>query len=396
MPGTFLFTHIPDIRFGAERLDDVPGLIAGYGTTVLLVMGKSSFELSGRKDIFLKSLKNNGITAYSVSVHGEPSPELVDAIAGEYRHSGIDVVCAVGGGSTVDTGKAVSAMLPMDCSVFEFLEGVGTGRQHDGRKVPFIAVPTTAGTGSEATKNAVLSRVGRDGFKKSIRHDNFVPDIAVIDPELMLSCPRSVTASTGMDAVTQLLESYVSTKAAPLTDALAESGLRYAAGNLVPACTDGSGNIDVRAGMAYAALMSGITLANAGLGVVHGFASSVGGLFGIPHGALCGTLLGEATAVTIERLDSDPDSYGAYKKKYAKAGAIFGGLDYHSGIDDNTLCETLIQRLRKLTQDLELPRLGAYGITEADIDTIVDLTGTKNNPGSLGREDIRKIVMNRL
>ncbi len=396
MPGTFVFTHTPQIRFGAGRLNDVPDLIARYGTTALLITGGTSFEASGRKAIFIKALENLGITVYHVSVRNEPSPKLVDSITTAHRKLGIDAVCAVGGGSVIDAGKAVSAMLPQDSSVFEYLEGVGSDKSHDGRKVPFIAIPTTAGTGSEATKNAVLSRVGRDGFKKSIRHDNFVPDTAVIDPELMLSCPRAVTASTGMDALTQLLESYVSTKATPLTDALAESGLVYAAANIVPACYDGAGNIKIRAGMAYATLMSGITLANAGLGVVHGFASSVGGLFNIPHGVLCGTLLGAASAVTIERLDTDPERYKAAKEKYARAGAILEGLDYHAGLDADELCNTLVRRLEKLTVDLELPRLGEFGVTENDIGTILDITGTKNNPGDLGSEDKRKILMKRL
>jgi len=329
-------------------------------------------------------------------VNGEPTPELVDSIVAEFRGRGVDAVCAVGGGSVVDAGKAVSAMLPQDGSVFEYLEGVGSGTPHDGRKVPFIAVPTTAGTGSEATKNAVLSRIGEGGFKKSIRHDNFVPDVAVIDPELMLSCPRSVTASTGMDALTQLLESFVSTKANPMTDALAESGLRYAAEDLVSACSNGAGDITVRAGMAYAALLSGVTLANAGLGVVHGLASSIGGMFDIPHGVVCGSLVGAASEVTIERLNTDPEKYMAAKVKYAMAGAVLDGIEYHPGLDIDSLCRSLVERLNGLTEELDLPRLGEYGMTASDIDAVLDLTGAKNNPGDLGREDIRKIIMRRL
>ena len=191
---------------------------------------------------------------------------------------GIDVVLSTGGGSVIDAGKAVSAMLRVEGSVAEYLEDVGT-RKHPGTKVPFVAVPTTAGTGCEATRNAVLSRVGPDGFKKSLRHDNFLPDAAVVDPVLTLSCPPDITAACGLDALTQLLESFVSTKASVLTDVLALSGLEHIGNSLVPACTNSGQDIDMRANLSYAALMSGITLTSAGLGTVHGFASSIGGLF---------------------------------------------------------------------------------------------------------------------
>ncbi len=235
------------------------------------------------------------------------------------------MVIAIGGGSVMDAGKAISAMVLQNDSVMAYLEGVGEGKQHNGLKVPMIAVATTSGTGSEATKNAVLSQVGENGFKKSLRHDNFVPNVAILDPELMVTCPQSVTVASGLDALTQLLGAYVSTKATPLTDALALSGIEHFKEGFMGVCSGLSKDTQMRGHMAYASLMSGIVLANAGLGIVHGFASSVGGYFDIPHGVVCGTLLGEAVKLNIQLMNQDKDRYNEALKKYAKVGSILTG-----------------------------------------------------------------------
>ncbi len=390
---SFMFSRIPLIHFGAGKFNTLDTIISNFGTTVLIVTGTHSFESSGKKDIIEKALKKISVNPLYLQVKGEPSPGLIDEAVAQFKNSDIDVVCSVGGGSVLDTGKAISAMLLHNDSVFDYLEGVGMGKQHDGVKIPFIAVPTTAGTGSEATKNAVLSNIGTDGYKKSLRHDNLVPDIAVIDPELMLSCPPDITASTGMDAFTQLMESYVSTKSTPLTDALAYSGLWYAANTLIPACTTGAGNTEVRAGMAYAALLSGISLANAGLGVVHGLASVLGGLFDIPHGVVCGTIMGIAVKVTIERLKKEKDSGQHFIAKYARIGTLFSKKN---DIDTEESCNILIQKLVEWTDMLHLPRLSEFGVSESDIDTILDRTDNKNNPVKLDRNDIRIIIESRL
>ena len=360
---------------------------------MLIVTGSQSFVSSGKKDIIDKALRKKSVAPLYFPVSGEPSPYLIDDAVSKFRNSDIYIVCSIGGGSVIDTGKAISAMLLHDDSVFDYLEGVGTGKKHDGVKVPFIAVPTTAGTGSEATKNAVLSCVGPSGFKKSLRHDNFVPDAALIDPELMLSCPPNITASTGMDAFTQLLESYVSTQSTPLTDALAFSGLCHAAENLIPACTTGAGDVEVRAGMAYAALLSGITLANAGLGVVHGLASALGGLFDIPHGVICGTLVGAATRVSISVLKKQKNTGENALKKYARIGALLSGND--SG-DTDRCCELLIIKLEEWTDLLNLPLLNEFGVKESNIENILNSTGNKNNPAKLDRCEIRQIIESRL
>ena len=253
----FKFARIPHIYFGPGKINLLTNLAEQYGNKVLLVTGSQSLEQSGKLDVLLKMLNSAGMQYYVTSVKGEPTPEFVDKTVYNYRNKGIDVVLAVGGGSVVDAGKTVSAMFLLEDSVIDYLEGIGT-KEHHGKKIPFIAVPTTAGTGSEATKNAVIRRVGKDGFKKSLRHDNFVPDITIIDPELVLDCPYDVTVACGMDAFTQLLEAYLSTNASPMTDALAFSGLEYAVKNLPIVCSKGTRNLEARTGMAYAALMSGI------------------------------------------------------------------------------------------------------------------------------------------
>ena len=387
-------SRTPEIHISIGLIDTLGTVMLRYGTKALVIMGKHLTSNNIYSDKINDSISKAGISPCFETSTGEPSPETVDSIVDTYRDKDIDVVCAIGGGSIIDTGKAVSAMLRENDSVLTYLEGVGTAQEHSGRKIPFIAVPTTAGTGSEATKNAVLSRIGADGFKKSLRHDNFVPDIALIDPGLALSCPQSVTASSGMDALCQLIESYVSIKASPMTDALALSGINYAARSLVPVSTDRGDDINLRSDMAYAALCSGITLANAGLGVVHGFASSIGGSFDIAHGVICGTLLAESTRVSIEKclIHNSPENNTALEK-YAHISDILTGKKL---TDRDSSLNELITNLYDWSEKLSMPRLGDYGITRDDIDRIVALTSPKNNPGALDKIDMSVILAKRL
>ncbi len=388
----FKIARIPEIIFGAGKIEMLGRLAAGYGKTAILVTGEGHLKKSGHFDHVVKILHDAGLYIIAISFQNEPSPDFIDSVVMEHADRQVDVVVAVGGGSVVDAGKAISAMLLQEKRVKTYLEGVGTGEPHDGRKLPFIAVPTTSGTGSEATKNAVLSSVSEDGFKKSLRHDNFVPDVALIDPELMLSLPADVTASTGMDAVVQLLEAWVSSQANPMTDALAWSGLEHAARSFLQAAGDGAGNVEVRADMAYAALMSGIALANAGLGVVHGFASVIGGYFRIPHGVVCGTLFAPAVETTILNLLEEDISHPALAK-YARAGSLLSGqeeFDIHKG------CKLLVDTLHRWTSDLKIPPLGAYGVEEFHIPMIVNETGLKNNPSHLSRQQLEEVLRKRI
>lgn len=387
----FSLLPLPAIYFGPGRFSMLAELAGTFGKNILVVTGSHALQRSGRLAELTDGLQSAGMRPAYLVVDREPSPELVDGAVSQYRRLAIDVVLAVGGGSVLDAGKAISAMLRYDLPVERFIEGQEGFMPHDGRKVPFIAVPTTSGTGSEVTNNAVISRVGRSGFKRSLRHAAFVPDIALIDPELMVTVLPELTATSGMDACTQLLEAFTSPFATPYTDALSCSGLEHFSRSFLSACTDRSADSDVRGDIAYAALMSGIALANAGLGIVHGFASSVGGLIDIPHGTLCATLLAEATSENIARLRSIDSGHPALLK-YAKAGAILSGVDseeVHAG------CERLVDTLEAWQEQLSFPRLRSYGLFAGDLDGIVTATRSKSNAVQLDEAAMKRILSKR-
>lgn len=391
----FNFASIPHIIFGPGKLSELFEIIPKFGKNVLFVIGENSLKSSGKWDQLVSELNHRSLSYFKISIVGEPSPLLIDDSVQKFRDKYIELVVAIGGGSVTDAGKAISAMIPKKDSIKNYLEGIGN-KVHDGNKIPFIAIPTTSGTGSEATKNAVISEVGPDGFKKSLRHDNLIPNYAIIDPELMISCPPSITAACGMDAFTQLLEAYVSPKGNPITDALAYSGLKFMSKNLIRAWSTESNDVKVRTALAYGSLISGITLANAGLGIVHGLASPIGGYFDIPHGVVCGTLLSEATKMNIKRLQDKKLIGRDVLRKYAQVGALIVGKN---NIDEEKIdyyCSILTNSLDNWTDQLELDRLGKYGIIMEDIDKIISKTGMKNNPVNLKKEDIREIIINRL
>lgn len=392
MIADFVFGRCPRIVFGAGSFRKLGSLAADFGRTALLVTGSASLKASGKLDYLLGSLEKAGIRFFRLEVKGEPSPELVDEAVLKHRGLGIDFVLAVGGGSVLDTGKAVSAMLPLGTPVEDYLEGVG-GREHPGTKLPFIAVPTTGGTGSEATNNAVISRLGDPGFKRSLRHPCFFPDLAVVDPELSLSCPPQVTAACGLDALTQLLEAYVSTQAAPLPDALALSGMEQVRDCLLPAYRNGDTDLAARAGMSYAALVSGMAISAAGVGLVHGFASAIGGRFPVPHGVACGTLLSAVTRANIEALSESSGELRGILEKYAKAGEVLAGRTAKDAVAG---CRLLLEILDEWTDELRMPRLGAYGLGEGDLRRLAEETSLKNNPVGLDADERFAILAKRL
>jgi alcohol dehydrogenase class IV len=386
----FSFARLPVIWFGRGSFGQLAGLARKNAGRVLLVTGKSSFTESVYGKQLLVELTRDKIDTHIVMVPGEPSPALVDDAVGEFKEKKIDLVVAVGGGSAIDAGKAISAMIPLGEKVKYYLEGVGS-KEHPGTKVMFIAVPTTSGTGSEATKNAVITETGISGFKRSLRHDNFVPDIALVDPELTLSCTREITAASGMDCFTQLTEAFLSVSSNKYTDALAMEGLKAVRSSLERSVADGH-DIEARTGMSFAALTSGICLANAGLGVVHGFASSIGGRYEIPHGVICGTLMASANKINIRKLRQTGSNESAIAK-YISLGKLF--MEEHGRSDDYYI-DGFVSYLQKLTTDFNLARMGSYGLSEADIPAICSVTETKNNPVELSFEDLAEIITDRI
>jgi len=395
MVSNFRFAGIPNIIFGAGKFSELYDIIARFGKNVLFVIGGSSLKVSGKWDEITSEMLRRTINFYSISIPGEPTPSLIDEAAKKFRQKNLDIIIGIGGGSVIDAGKAISAMILKNNSVKNYLEGVGD-KVHDGKKIPYIAIPTTSGTGSEATKNAVITEVGPEGFKKSLRHDNLIPNYAIVDPKLVVSCPPSITAACGMDAFTQLLEAYVSPRSSPVTDALAYSGIKQMKENIISIYSHKSSDFDARSAMAYGSLISGIVLANAGLGIVHGLASSIGGLFNIPHGTICGTLLAESTKMNVKRLEQVGRDGEHGLMKYAIVGAIIAGKGYDLNIDVSHYCSVLVETLENWTKQLKIERLGKYGIAYTDTNNIIERTGLKNNPVKLSLEDIKEIVVNRI
>ncbi len=377
MIDSFQFSSLPEIIFGAGKRHELAAAVNSRGKRVLLLTGSSSIHNSGHGEEIISGLKAANLELEHEVIAHEPSPTQIDQIVEKYRSAGTEVVVAVGGGSVMDAGKAISAMIPVEGGVREYLEGVGE-KKHPGDKIPFIAMPTTSGTGSEMTKNAVISEVGEEGFKKSLRHNNFIPELAIIDPEMMLSCPAKLTAASGMDAFSQLLESYLSTRANVMTDALALQGLKHIKRFLLRAFLEGDQNLEARSGMALAAMFSGITLAHAGLGLVHGFASPLGGFYHIPHGVACGSLMAPVFASTIDNLLEQTDHPAM--KKLIIISKVFADFKYKH---DMEYLQAFKEKLIHISSLLEIPLLSEYGLKEEGVQKVVEHTSHKFHPVTL-------------
>ncbi|MDH5546683.1 MAG: iron-containing alcohol dehydrogenase [Gammaproteobacteria bacterium] len=391
----FSVARLPRIEFGRGVISKLPDLVASFGSNALIVTGAKSFTGSEHWAALQTSLQRLHIRHQHCVIDQEPSPHRVDEIVASFAHEDFSVVIGIGGGSVLDAAKAIAGLLRVQHSVMEYLEGVGPERPYVGPAVPFIAVPTTAGTGSEATKNAVLSVQARDGFKKSFRHDKLVAEYALIDPALLSRCPPQQIAANGMDALTQLIESYVSLKANVFTDSLALEGIRLVRDGLLEWYREGEVATAAQDNMSYGALISGITLAQVGLGSVHGLASPMGAFYPIPHGVVCGTLLAPATRVNIEAMKQrEPDNPAL--KKYRKLGATF----FQTHIPDaDKAYSGLVRKLEQWSDELCLPRLAQYGVTEQDLDHIVANSrgsSMRTNPIVLSDDEIKDILRSRL
>lgn len=390
---SFSFAATPHIHCGAGEAARLPALAASLGSRVLVVTGRRSFEDSPACQKLWQQLQTE-LDCHRYVVSGEPSPSVIDQAVAEYSDTGIDCVIGIGGGSVIDAAKAIAGLLQGQGPIMDFLEGVGAGKLYQGSTLPWIAVPTTAGTGSETSKNAVISDIRCDGFKKSFRHESLVATHIVLDAELTLSCPKDVTVACGMDALTQLMESYVSLNANPMTDALAWSGLTRIRWALPVVFEDGN-NLSARSDMLYASSMSGLTLANAGLGSVHGLASPLGAFYPIPHGVVCGTLVAEATRINIQAMKAREISNPALQR-YAHIGRLFA---QNPELNDEQSQHFLVSQLEQWCALMALPKLGQFGVKEADIPNICDnISGGSmgTNPIRLTNEELTTLLRSRI
>lgn len=395
MQPSFVLDNLPRIEFGRGSLMTLPARIAQWGSRVLLVTGSRSFSRSANWRVLLDLLAEQKMEWWHCHIDHEPSPQLVDTLVKQFAGQTIDVVVGIGGGSALDAAKAIAGLLRLQHSVMDFLEGVGPELDYPGESVPFIAVPTTAGTGSEATKNAVLSVAGKDGFKKSFRHEQLMAKVAIVDSALLASCPPAVIAANGMDALTQCLESCVSSKANRMTTVLAETGLRCVRDSLLNWYHYGAEAQQAQDDMAYAALLSGITLARAGLGSVHGLAAPLGAFFPIPHGVACGRLLAVATEVNIRAMQQREPDNPALTAYHRVAECLLDSR--YANI--TVAASDLTALLHEWTEVLHIPRLAAYGVSEQDITRIITNargSSMQTNPIRLDDEEIAEIVQRSL
>ncbi|MBU0657120.1 MAG: iron-containing alcohol dehydrogenase [Gammaproteobacteria bacterium] len=384
----FAIARLPRIEFGAGSIRKLPAIAGQYGKRLLIVTGAASFTGSAAGERLFRDLHAAGFSWEIRRVSEEPSPQWVDATVAELQGERFDAVIGIGGGSPLDAAKAVAGLLQPGNSVMDHLEGVGPELPYQGPSTPFIAVPTTAGTGSEATKNAVLSVSGQ--FKKSFRDDKLVAEYAIVDPELLATCPPAQIAANGMDAFTQLMESCVSTRSNPLTDALAMSGMEAVRDGLL-ALYENPADSAAQARMAYASLLSGICLAQTGLGSVHGIVAPLGAFHPIGHGVGCGMLVMEATHLNIDLMEArEPDNPAL--EKYASIGKLFRGRKH---VDPEGARVFLMYTLESWSRKLKLPRLLDFGVTEADIPRLVANSrgsSMKTNPVMLTDAEIGAVI----
>jgi alcohol dehydrogenase class IV len=366
----------PRISFGPGRVADLPAVVTGLGSRVLVVTGATPT----RMDSVLAPLRAGSNALDIVTVAGEPTVEDARASATAGRALAADVVVAIGGGSPMDLAKAAAMLLGNGGDPMDYIEVVGRGRPITRAPVPLVAVPTTSGTGAEVTANAVLA-VPDHGLKASLRHPLMIPRHAIVDPELTLGCPPAVTAASGIDALTQCLEPYVSHRSNPMTDSWARMGMMAAGRSLVAAYCDGS-DIAARSDMALCSLMGGLSLANAKLGAVHGFASVIGAMSDAPHGAICAALLGPVCAANLDHAGD------RLLGRFAQIAACL------TGVPDATP-EDGLHWIEHTCALFEIPMLSDYGLTDRDTDEVVAksarASSMQGNPVTLSPEELAEV-----
>jgi len=379
----FEFATATRIVFGPGTLREAGPLAQELGRSALVVTGRDT----ARAAPLLSLLSERGVKAETFPVAKEPEVETVRQGAAQARKSGCDLVISFGGGSAIDAGKAIAAMLANEGELLDYLEVIGRGHALAKPSAPFIAIPTTAGTGSEVTRNAVLASP-EHRVKVSLRSASMLPRVALVDPELTNDLPPAITASTGLDALTQLIEPYVSCRANPFTDALCAQGLQRAGRSLRLACEKGRNAPEARRDMSLASLYGGLALANAGLGAVHGFAGPIGGMFPAPHGAVCAALLPHVMAANLRALrQRQPDSEVLHR--YQEVGQWLTG-------EPAATAEGGIAWVRQLVKDLRIPRLSSYGISPEHTSELVtkaaQASSMKANPLVLTLDELAETL----
>lgn len=378
---SFEFATANRVLFGAGRVGEIGAVASGMGRCALVVIGGSATAFL-RVESTLELLTRSGIDFATFSVTGEPTLQTVRNGLEQARRESCDLVIGFGGGSVIDTAKAVAAMMANDGDVLDYVEVVGRGRPISKPSAPCIAVPTTAGTGSEVTRNAVLG-VPEQHVKVSMRSPLMLPRVALVDPELTYDLPSRLTASTGLDALTQTIEPLVSSRANPLTDGICREGITRAARSLVRASEDG--NPSSRADMALASLCGGLALANAGLGVVHGLAGPLGGMIHAGHGEIVAALLPHAVAVNIDAMHRRDLSLA----RYDEVARLLTGLP-------TVLAGDGAKWLQELCAQLHVTTLSRLGLRVNQVDDLVEkaqrASSMKGNPVTLDASEVREIV----
>jgi len=387
---SFEFATASRIIFGAGKLNglgeqtcpEFGRRVKGRAKRLLLVCGNSSDAIPRVREI----LSAQEIQFDEFHVHGEPTVDTASEGALLALEQGCDMVIGLGGGSVLDAGKAIAALATNRGDVFDYLEVIGKGLPLTHAPLPYIAIPTTAGTGTEVTRNAVLESPTH-GVKVSLRSPLMLPGIALVDPELTYSLPPAITASSGLDALTQLIEPFVSVKANPMTDAICREGIRHAAKSLRQAYHNGT-DASAREGMALASLFGGMALANAALGAVHGFAGPLGGMLHAPHGAICARLLPLVMEANLKTLELRYAGHVALDR-YDEIAQIVTG-------DKNAFAQDGVNWVSALVRELNIPPLSAHGMTESQIPDAVEKTlnssSYKGNPIPLSEGELREIL----
>ncbi|MBM3835910.1 MAG: iron-containing alcohol dehydrogenase [Verrucomicrobia bacterium] len=382
----FEFATAGRIIFGPGAVAQLGSIAKALGRRVLFVTGRSA----ERVERIRASLASQVLNLIPFQVGSEPTVDLIAAGAGLAKEQGCDLVLSVGGGSVIDAGKAIAACLTNEGELLDYLEVIGQGKPLVRSPAPFVAVPTTAGTGAEVTRNAVLAST-RHHVKVSLRSSLMLAKVALVDPELTCNLPAALTASTGLDALTQVIEPYVSNRANPMTDPVCIEGMRRTAVSLRRACENGDDQ-EAREDMALASLFGGLALANAGLGAVHGFAAPLGGMFHAPHGAVCAALLPHATEINIRAL-RERQPHAQALRRYQEMARILTGRPQASAEDG-------VRWLRELCSALQTASLGDYGVAKAHIPELVDKAGKassmRSNPIQLTADEMREILMSAL